>query len=416
MQDPNDQIHDQTQDQPQADPTLAHWRAQTQARQTAQLYRQVRVLGSDTPYGQVFCSNDYLGLMRHPALAAALGEGAKRYGSGSGGSHLISGHSPAHVAQDAALAAWFAPHIADAAALSFSTGYMANLALLTALADEDTALFCDALNHASLIDGAQLAKQQKKCTVEIYPHADMQALAAQLAASDKTHKLIISDGVFSMDGTIAPLPDLLRLAQEHQAWLIIDDAHGIGALGAAGAGCADLFGVQQAQRLIIMGTLGKAAGLSGAFVVAPAAVIDWLVQAARPYIYTTASSPAMAHAICASVDLMRGDEGIARRLQLDLLIQTLRSSLQQLLQTAPAHWQLAPSSTAIQPLIVGDNASALQLSALLREQGFWVTAIRPPTVAAGTARLRFTLSAAHTREDIEQLMAAFQVAIKGLGA
>ncbi len=397
------------------DSTLTHWQAQTEAKRQQQLYRQVQATDSRALGGRLFCSNDYLGLMQHPALAAALAEGAALYGTGSGGSHLISGHSPAHVALDAALAAWFAPHIENAAALSFSTGYMANMGLLTGLADADTTLFCDKLNHASLIDGALLARAQKGCQVRRYPHADCAALERQLAASSSAHKLIVSDGVFSMDGDVADLPRLLALAERYGAWVLIDDAHGIGTLGAGGQGCVAHFGLQQAQRLILVATFGKAAGAAGAAIIAPQPVIEWLTQSARPYIYTTASSPAMAHALCRSIELMQGAEGQARREQLALLINALRHGLQALIEGHGLPWQLLPSPTAIQPLVLGEAALALQLAAALQTQGFRISAIRPPTVPEGSARLRLTLSAAHSLEDVEALLAALEQAARNLG-
>ena len=391
-----------------ADPTLAHWQAQTQARRTQQLYRQTRVPDAAWTAGQIFNSNDYLGLMRHPALAAALAAGAQLYGTGSGGSHLVSGHSAAHQALDEALAAWFAPYIAQAAALSFSTGYMANLALLTGLADGDTTIFADKLNHASLIDGALLARAQKQCQLLRYPHADYAALERQLQNSTSAHKLIVTDGVFSMDGDIVDLPRLLQLAEQYQAWVLMDDAHGIGALGAGGQGCVAHFGLQGAQRLCVVATFGKGAGCAGAAIIAPQPVVEWLTQAARPYIYTTASSPAMAHALQASINLMQSAEGQMRREQLGLVINAFKHETRAALPHLNPAWHLLPSDTAIQPLLVGDNSTALALADGLRQAGFWVSAIRPPTVPVGTARLRFTLSAAHELDDVAALIQALQ--------
>ena len=391
-----------------ADPTLAHWQAQTQARRTQQLYRQTRVPDAAWTAGQIFNSNDYLGLMRHPALAAALAAGAQLYGTGSGGSHLVSGHSAAHQALDEALAAWFAPYIAQAAALSFSTGYMANLALLTGLADGDTTIFADKLNHASLIDGALLARAQKQCQLLRYPHADYAALERQLQNSTSAHKLIVTDGVFSMDGDIVDLPRLLQLAEQYQAWVLMDDAHGIGTLGAGGQGCVAHFGLQGAQRLCVVATFGKGAGCAGAAIIAPQPVVEWLTQAARPYIYTTASSPAMAHALQASINLMQSAEGQMRREQLGLVINAFKHETRAALPHLNPAWHLLPSDTAIQPLLVGDNSTALALADGLRQAGFWVSAIRPPTVPVGTARLRFTLSAAHELDDVAALIQALQ--------
>jgi 8-amino-7-oxononanoate synthase len=236
-----------------------------------------------------------------------------------------------------------------------------------------------------------------------YPHANVEWLERKLVGCETPFKLIVTDAVFSMDGSVAPLPDLLRLAEQHDAWLIVDDAHGFGVLGEGGAGSLSHFGLRS-ERLIYMATLGKAAGVSGAFVAAHPLIIDWLINAARPYIYSTASPPAVAHALLASLALIRGEEGRDRRTRLNALINALRTRLPA--QVTARGWQLAESSTAIQPLIVGDNATALALSAALDAHGLWVPAIRPPTVPVGTARLRITLSAAHTAADLDCLLAA----------
>jgi 8-amino-7-oxononanoate synthase len=349
-----------------------------------------------------FCSNDYLGLANHPALIDAIGEGARLYGAGSGASHLINGHSRAHVLLEDTLAEYLSPCIPQARALSFCTGYMANMALLTSLGHAGTTLFSDQLNHASLIDGARLAK----ATVQLYAHRDVAGLAHQLADCDTPIKLIVTDAVFSMDGDLADLGELLILAERFDAWLIVDDAHGFGVLGAQGRGSLSHFGLCS-ERLIYMGTLGKAAGLSGAFVAAHPSIIEWLIQNARPYIYTTAAPPAIAHALLTSLTLIQGDEGEQRRQHLQALIEQLRQQLQALVERHPAlGWTLTDSHTAIQGLVVGENATALTLSSLLDAQGLTVPAIRPPTVPLGTARLRITLSAAHTLADIAQLMNA----------
>jgi 8-amino-7-oxononanoate synthase len=349
-----------------------------------------------------FCSNDYLGLANHPALIDAIGEGARLYGAGSGASHLINGHSRAHVLLEDTLAEYLSPCIPQARALSFCTGYMANMALLTSLGHAGTTLFSDQLNHASLIDGARLAK----ATVQLYAHRDVAGLAHQLADCDTPIKLIVTDAVFSMDGDLADLGELLILAERFDAWLIVDDAHGFGVLGAQGRGSLSHFGLCS-ERLIYMGTLGKAAGLSGAFVAAHPSIIEWLIQNARPYIYTTAAPPAIAHALLTSLTLIQGDEGEQRRQHLQALIEQLRQQLQALVERHPAlGWTLTDSHTAIQGLVVGENATALALSSLLDAQGLTVPAIRPPTVPLGTARLRITLSAAHTLADIAQLMNA----------
>ena len=349
-----------------------------------------------------FCSNDYLGLANHPVLTAALAEGAQRYGAGSGASHLISGHSLAHATLEDELAAWLAPCIPNAQAAYFCTGFMANLALLTALGDASATIFADKLNHASLVDGALLAK----APLQRYAHKNLAVLERQLAACATPIKLIVTDAVFSMDGDLADLPALLALAERFDAWLIVDDAHGFGVLGAQGRGSLAHFNLHS-ERLIYMGTLGKAVGVGGAFVAAHPAVIDWLVQTARPYIYTTAAPPAVAHAVSASLRLIAGTEGDERRARLQTLIELLRARLAEVIAEQPAlGWRLTDSATAIQPLIVGDNAAALALAAALDAQGLWVPAIRPPTVPVGTARLRITLSAAHSEDDVLELVAA----------
>ncbi|KWT69742.1 MULTISPECIES: 8-amino-7-oxononanoate synthase [unclassified Variovorax] len=363
--------------------------------------QQLTLAGAAAPRTVLaFGSNDYLGLAAHPVLAAALAEGAARYGAGSGGSHLILGHSRAHAQLEERLAGWMAPHIPEAQSLFFCTGYMANLAVLSALGGAEAVIFSETLNHASLIDGARLAKAR----VERYPHCDVQALDAQLGACEAPVKLIVSDAVFSMDGNIAPVAELLALAERHDAWLVLDDAHGFGVLGARGRGVLEEMGLRS-ERIILVGTLGKAAGVAGAFVAAHRTVIDYLVQRARPYIFTTAAPPAMAHALLASLDLIEGEEGNRRRAQLRARIAQLRAGLQRVLP-AGGMARLAESSTAIQPLIVGDNARAMQLSAQLDAFGLRVGAIRPPTVPVGTARLRIALSASHGESDVARLVDA----------
>jgi 8-amino-7-oxononanoate synthase len=368
------------------------------------LIRRLRVADSPCAPRQVvdgremlaFCSNDYLGLASHPAVVEALQEGAGRYGAGSGASHLVSGHSRAHAQLEERFGEWMAPHIPQARALYLCTGYMANLAVLTALgADADAMIFSEALNHASLIDGARLAR----AGVTVYPHGDVDALARQLAASTAPTKIVVTDSVFSMDGNLAPLPELLALCERSGAWLVVDDAHGFGVLGESGRGALEHFGLRS-PNLVYIGTLGKAAGVGGAFIAAHASVIELLVQRARPYIYTTAAPPALAHALQASLDIIGGEEGRQRRAHLAALVAHLRDALR------PQRWQLMASGTAIQPLIIGSNEDALRVAAGLHEQGLWVPAIRPPTVAAGTARLRVTLSAAHTHDEVALLARA----------
>lgn len=349
-----------------------------------------------------FCSNDYLGLANHPALIEAIAEGARRYGAGSGASHLVSGHSLAHDALENLLADWMAPYIPQSRALTFSTGYMANLALLTALGDTQATLFCDKLNHASLIDGARLAKAE----VQRYPHANLDALRRQLQTCATPLRLIVTDTVFSMDGDLADLPGLLALAEQHDAWLILDDAHGFGVLGPKGQGSLAHAGLRS-ERFILMGTLSKAAGIAGAFVAAHPVIIDWLMQTARSAVFTTAAPPALAYALLSSLQLIASEEGVQRRVLLQQYVVQLRNGLQTLIDQFPElGWRLGASDTPIQPLIVGDNVQALALSAALEARGLWIPAIRPPTVPVGTARLRITLSAAHTAEDIEHLLCA----------
>lgn len=341
-----------------------------------------------------FASNDYLGLAAHEALRAALAEGASLYGAGSGGSHLLGGHSRAHARLEDELAAFSGGFVDNPRALYFSTGYMANLAIVTALAGRGTLVFSDALNHASLIDGVRLARAQ----TQIYPHADMEALDAMLDASrdEAATRLIVTDTVFSMDGDIAPLARLVELAERYGAWLIVDDAHGFGVLGPQGRGALAALALRS-PHLVQVGTLGKAAGVSGAFVAAHETVIEWLVQRARPYIFTTASPPAVAHAVSASVKIIAGEEGDARRAHLASLIDTTRAMLTR------TRWLPVDSHTAVQPLVIGGNDETLDLAAALDRHGLWVPAIRPPTVPAGTSRLRISLSAAHSEEDLARL-------------
>lgn len=355
-----------------------------------------------------FCSNDYLGLANHPALVAAMAEGAECYGVGSGAAHLVSGHSRAHALLEEQLAAMQAPWIPEAKALFFCTGYMANLAVTPALVEagdvasktSGRAVFVDALNHASLIDATRLARDAE---IIEYPHADLAALTQALSASSAGHKIIVTDAVFSMDGDIAPLPELASLAEQHNAWLVIDDAHGFGALGKNGCGALEHFNLRS-EHIVYVGTLGKAAGVAGAFVVAHETVIDWLLQRARTYLFTTASPPAVAHTVSRSLEMITGTDGKDRRAVLANNIERFRQrlSLQQ--------WSLLPSSTAIQPLLIGSNGAALAAAQSLDRAGIWVPAIRPPTVPAGTARLRIALSAAHAHGDIDRLCDALAAA------
>lgn len=345
-----------------------------------------------------FNSNDYLGLAADARIAVALQEGVRLYGAGSGASHLVSGHSKAHEELEERLAAFEAPHLERARALYFSTGYMANLAVLTALAAAtpgEAEIFSDALNHASIIDGTRLARAK----VTVYAHNDVVALEQALAASSAKSRIVVTDSVFSMDGDIAPLPQILALCERHGAWLVVDDAHGFGVLGEHGRGALEHFQLKSPQ-LVYMGTLGKAAGVSGAFVAAHATVIDWLVQRARPYIYTTASAPALAHALLTSIALIDSREGQQRRAQLELLRHQLKA------MPLRQGWAHLASDTPIQPLVIGGNAEVLAAAQALLNRGLWVSAIRAPTVPAGAARLRITLSATHTHDDVTRLLDA----------
>lgn len=347
-----------------------------------------------------FSSNDYLGLAGHPALVQALREGAARFGAGSGGSHLVLGHSEAHARLERTLADWFRPHIPHARSLFLCSGYMANLAVLTTLGTRDAAIFSEALNHASLIDGARLAR----ASVHRFAHRDLAALDALLADSAAPVKIVVSDTVFSMDGSLADLAGLLSLAERHDAWLVLDDAHGFGVLGEQGRGALEHAGLAS-DRIVYIGTLSKAAGVSGAFVAAHETVIEHLVQNARSYIYTTASPPAVAHALSCSLGIIGGREGTSRRQALKQRIEQFRHGV----STRLAHDTgacLIDSPTPIQPLVLGGNARTMALAQSLDRLGILVGAIRPPTVPADTARLRITLSAAHGSDDIEALISA----------
>ncbi len=334
-----------------------------------------------------FCSNDYLGLANHPGIIAALKLGAGLYGAGAGAAHLVSGHSLAHEALENELARF----IEKPSALLFSTGYMANLGAVQALIDRGDTVFADKLNHASLNDAMQLSR----ANVKRFRHNDIAQLDAMLGETMKGRKLVCTDAVFSMDGDRARLPELLDLCEKHDAWLLLDDAHGFGVSGKNGRGSLSHSGVDS-PRIIYMATLGKAAGVSGAFVAAEKIVIDTLANNARSYIYTTASPPALSVALSESLKLIA--EGDEWRAHLQGLITKLRKGLEGL------RWALMESGTAIQPLMIGGNQAALDLSMALRERGIWVPAIRPPTVPVNTARLRITLSAAHQAADVETLI------------
>lgn len=345
-----------------------------------------------------FCSNDYLGLANHPGLIAAMQKATAAAGVGSGASHLITGHHQMHHALEQVLAGF----VGLPAALCFSSGYMANLGVVTALMRRGDAIFADKLNHASLNDAAVLARAD----LQRYQHNDLAQLEGQLSASKAPRKLVLADAVFSMDGDMAPVPELLALCERYDAWLMLDDAHGFGVLGAQGQGALSHFGVKS-PRIIYMATLGKAAGVSGAFVAAEQVVIDYLLQQARTYIYTTATPPALAATTLAAIDVMRLDS--ARRTHLHELIAYLKEHLHL------DRWQLMPSDTAIQPVLVGGNEDAVRLSEHLLAKGILVPAIRPPTVPKGTARLRISLSAAHSIADVQRLIDVLQQAEKEWG-
>ena len=350
----------------------------------------VRVDGRDY---LAFCSNDYLGLASDPRIVAAAKEGAERYGVGAGASHLILGHAAAHHELEAALAAF----VGLPQALLFSTGYMANMGVVSALVGRGDAVFADRLNHASLNDAALLSR----ATFRRFPHNDLAALERLLLNTPARRRLVIVDAVFSMDGDIAPVVELLEVCARHDAHLLIDDAHGFGVLGEQGRGTHAFFGIHS-DRLIYMATLGKAAGVSGAFVAGSEALTESLVQHARTYIYTTATPPLLAYALLASLKIIEQEQWRRDRLG------ELALRLKQGLQDAP--WRLLPSDTPIQPLLVGGNAEALALSVRLAGEGLLVPAIRPPTVPQGTARLRISLSADHGIGDVDRLVSALRQA------
>jgi 8-amino-7-oxononanoate synthase len=374
-------------------------------RKNNHLYRSRRVIGGaqgaeisvDGKQCLNFCSNDYLGLANHSAVIAAFQQAADTFGVGSGASHLVCGHSTLHQQLEEELAAF----VGRDRALLFSTGYMANLGVVTALLGKKDCVIEDKFNHASLIDAGQLSGAR----LQRFLHNDMTSAEKQLAKSADGRKLIAVDGVFSMDGDIAPLETLSSLAKKHNAWLMVDDAHGMGVLGKNGAGCAEHFNLDQNQLPILMGTLGKAFGSFGAFVAGSEALIETLIQFSRSYIYTTALPPAVAAASLASLKIIRDD--VARREQLQYLIARFRKGAEQL------DLPLMSSETAIQPLFVGDNEKVLRFSEQLLARNILLGAIRPPTVPIGTSRLRITLTATHTEMQVDQLLDALGQVVKG---
>ena len=369
--------------------------ARLAARQADHLYRHRPLL--DSPQGPqvvvdgqqllAFCNNDYLGLANHPQVIEAWQTGAARWGVGGGASHLVIGHSTPHHALEEALAEF----TGRPRALLFSNGYMANLGAVTALVGQGDTVLEDRLNHASLLDAGLLSGAR----FNRYLHNDPASLANRLAKACG-NTLVVTDGVFSMDGDVADLPALAREAKANDAWLMVDDAHGFGTLGVNGGGIVEHFGLSVAQVPVLMGTLGKAFGTSGAFVAGSEELIESLIQFARPYIYTTSQPPALACATLKSLELLRTEHW--RREHLNTLINQFRRGAEQI------GLQLMDSFTPIQPILMGDSARALLLSQRLRECGVLVTAIRPPTVPAGSARLRVTLSAAHTEAQVQLLL------------
>jgi 8-amino-7-oxononanoate synthase len=378
---------------------MNHLQADLDRRRAQSLYRSRRL--ADSPQGPemridgrsmlTFCSNDYLGLAADPRLIEAMQQGARQFGAGSGAAHLITGHMAPHHALEEELADF----LERPRALLFSTGYMANLGVISALVGPGDSVWEDRLNHASLIDGGLLSRARFRR----YPHNDAAALAARLQSRDPRHRsLVVSDGVFSMDGDIAPLPQLVHACEENGAWLMVDDAHGLGVLGANGGGSLEHFGLGVAEVPVLMGTLGKALGSFGAFVAGEDALIETLIQQARSYIYTTAPPPAVAQATRTALKLVREEPW--RRERLGELIRHLRRGAGEL------GLPLMPSTSPIQPLLAGRAHRAVEWSRQLEQKGILVTAIRPPTVPEGGARLRITLSAAHTLEQVDRLLAA----------
>jgi 8-amino-7-oxononanoate synthase len=369
--------------------------------------------------GQVclsFGSNDYLGLSQHPKVIEAAQLGAARYGVGATGSPLVCGHSPAHEALELALARLTGlPR-----ALYFYAGYAANVGIVPALVGPGDAIFSDALNHACLIDGARLSRAD----IHVIPHQNLAALEDALARSDARRKLVISDAVFSMDGTVADVPAMLSICEAHDALLLVDDAHGFGVLGPHGEGTLAHLGLVgrdgvapvwqggRLDRLLYMATLGKAAGVSGAFVAGHPVLMEWLMQTARTYMFATAAPAMVVEATRAAVQLIENEPH--RRVHLQTLVSRLQQGLHELLAHPACPWRLPSSPTAIQPLLVGRNESALGVMATLERQGVWVPAIRPPTVPTGTARLRISLSAAHTPEHVDRLVEALLQAAQPL--
>jgi len=395
------------------DPQLV--KAFLKEKQQQHLYRSVKT--SESPQAPImtisgkkylsFCSNDYLGLANHPDVIHAFKTGADKYGVGSGAAHLINGHSKAHQELEEALAEFAGRE----RALLFSTGYMANLGVVNALLERGDYLFQDKLNHASLIDAGRLSEAK----MYRYAHNDMQALTRRYEKNVKkgggvkksdsiTNSMILSDGVFSMDGDIAPVREMADIAQENNAWLMIDDAHGFGVLGNNGAGLLEQESLKQKEAPILMATLGKAIGTAGAFVAGSNDLIEFLIQTARTYIYTTAMPPAIATATLESLKIVKAENW--RRDKLNRLTKQFKTGASEL------GINLLASETAIQPIVVGDAKKALEISDVLQKQGILVTAIRPPTVAEGSARLRVTFSANHEEKHVDKLLIELEKVLK----
>jgi 8-amino-7-oxononanoate synthase len=344
-----------------------------------------------------FCSNDYLGLARHPALIEAACMTAKQAGVGASASPLVTGHSAENDALERELAAF----VQLPRALYFYAGYATNIGIVPALVGAGDAIFSDNLNHACLIDGARLSK----ASIHRYTHQHLAGLDTALSQSTAKRKLVMSDSVFSMDGDVADIAALHQLCERHDALLLLDDAHGFGVLGEAGRGSlaqAGFIGAHAKRRILYMATLGKAAGVAGAFVAGDEALIEWLMQSTRSYIFATAAPAMLANALRASLKIITQEQW--RRDHLAILIARLKAGLA--LQLNGSLWRLLPSNTPIQPLIIGSNEDALAVMEGLRQRGMWVPAIRPPTVALGTARMRIALSAMHTEEDVDLLLQA----------
>ena len=364
------------------------------------LYRSRKVL--DGPQGIMvsmrgkrlinFCSNDYLGLANHPEIVRALQKGASDFGAGSGAAHLVCGHSKAHHALEEELA----DYLGCDRVLLFSTGYMANLGVISALLGRGDCVFEDRLNHASLLDGGLLSGARFRR----YPHQDTSVLAALIGAANGKNKLIVSDGVFSMDGDLAPLPKITEVADRSGAWLMLDDAHGIGVIGYRGRGVLDHYKMNVSQVDVLVGTLGKGFGTFGAFVAGSEELIEFLIQRARSYIYTTAIPPCVAEATRVSLQLVIKDAW--RRQKLEGIISHFRAGVERL------GLKMVTTFTPIQPILIGDSRAALNLSEKLLKQGLLVSAIRPPTVPEGSARLRVTFSAAHEIDHVDCLLDALE--------